>query len=69
MWSSIAEGEQVRSYGRNILRDIFVYCSSFKSFKCNFVPTQCNSVVDSLANVAKDIQLETWLNQPPRFLV
>ena len=69
VWRSITEGEHDRSYGGNILRDIFAYCSGFSSFKCKFVARQCNRVADVLANSAKDFQLEIWLNLPPRFLV
>ena len=54
---------------RKILSVIFAYCMSFSSFKCKFVPRQCNRVADVLVNSAKDFQLETWLNLPPRFLV
>ena len=59
IWRSITEGEQDRSYGGNILRDIFAYYMSFRSFKCKFAPRQCNRVADVLANSAKDFQLET----------
>ena len=32
IWKSIAEGDQDRSYGSNILRDIFLYSSCFRGF-------------------------------------
>ena len=55
VWRSISEGEQAQSYGGNILKDTFVFSSSFSSFKCNYVPRQCNRVANTLPNATKDI--------------
>ena len=37
VWKSI-EGDQDRSYGGNILRDIFMYNSYFSEFRCMTLP-------------------------------
>ena len=39
------------SYIGSILRDIFLFTSSFDSFDFNFVPRICNRVADELAHL------------------
>ena len=69
---SIAESDQNRSYGSNILRDFFFfffgYSSCYSEFRCNFGPRQYNGVADALTNYARESHLETWLLQAPTFL-
>ena len=50
-----------RSYTGNIIRDIHLYSTLFRNFRCKFVLRQCDRVVDVLANFVKDIQQESWL--------
>ena len=68
VWRSIKVKEGDRSYNGNILRDILLFSSCFRSFKYNFVSGHCNRVADMLAKSGKDSLSNTWLEQAPNFL-